>query len=187
MTILPTVFLLLAAGLILLWLVLAVRGPRAIDVPNVVATLRYGAALRTAALILALAPPTMMAFVFWFFAWRNDVTMAIAGGSFFGASLAAGLLFLETRLAQVVLTEDGITRSSPWTGRATLPWSAVERVRYSPLNRWFVLSGAGRTIRVSRHLVGVSIFVDTVRRKVPAERSASAAAVFAELEPSRAS
>ncbi len=178
MSTLQTVFVVLAAGMILFWLMFAVLGPRKIDLPNVLAVMQYGPVLRTLALILALAPPTIMSYVIWVFMWRNNTTLATAGGSFLLTSFFAGWLYLETEAAQIVLTEDGITRFSPWVGRVTLAWSEVEAIAYSPVNRWFVVKGGGRTIRVSRHLSGLRIFAETVRRKIAAERYANAAAVM---------
>src|SRR5688572_6434344 len=114
MSTLQTFFVLLAAGIILFWIMLAVAGPRKLELPNVLAVLRYGALLRTGALLLALAPPMIMAFVVSVFPWRNDQWLILAGSSFLATSLIAGLLVLETESAQIVVTEDGLTRFSPW-------------------------------------------------------------------------
>jgi hypothetical protein len=76
------------------------------------------------------------------------------------------------------VTEDDLTRYSPWTGKAVLRWADVERVRYSAANRWFVVQGTSATIRVSRHLAGVRDFIDLVKRKLAPERWINAAQAF---------
>lgn len=176
MSTLQIVLVLLAASVILLWLTLAVRGPRKVETPHVLAVLRHGSALRVLALVLALAPPMLMIFAVGFFSWRNDATLTQAGAAFLATSLLAGLLLVEAVKVQIVLTEDGITRTSPWRGTTTLRWSDIERIRYSAVNRWFVVQSATATIRVSRHLVGLRAFAAAVRQRVPADRWTSAAA-----------
>jgi hypothetical protein len=172
------VWMLLLACMMLLWLVLVVVGPRRIDTPNVLAVLRYGVLLRTLALTVALAPPLMASYVLWVREWRHQATLNLAGISLLSLSVLAGLLLIEVTRVQIVLTDDGITRFSPWSGLAMLKWIEVERIRYSSINRWFVVTGLGQTIRVSRHLAGIGSFAETVRRKVAAERWTSAAVVF---------
>lgn len=181
MTTLQIVFVVLASGLILFWLIFGLQGPRKMDVPDVLVVLRYGSVLRVLALVLALTPPALMIYIVCTFAWRNDTVLAGAGVLFLLTGILAGLLLIDVERTQIALTEDGLTRDSPWTGRSALKWSAVERIHYSPLNRWLVVAGAGQTIRISRHLVGVGAFVKTARRKIGAERYASAAAIFAAL------
>jgi hypothetical protein len=178
MATLQTVFLFSAAGVILFWLTLVVRGPRKIELPNVIAVLRYGKVLRAFGVILALAPPTILAYLLWALTWRDSRMLGLAGACFLVTSLIAGLLLLEVERTQIFLTEDGITHDSPWTGLVTLKWDEIEGLRYSAVNRWFVLAGAGRTIRVSRQFPGLAVFVATVRRKVAAERLANVAAIF---------
>jgi hypothetical protein len=175
-------YVLLASGLILFWLVLVVLGPRKIDVPNVVAVLRYGVALRTIALALALTLPLIMVYCVWAFLWRNQNMLNLAGMSFLACSIIAGLWLIEVTRVQVVLTEEGIRAFSPWRGSVTLKWLDVESVRYSALNSWFILRGAGQTVRVSKYLSGVGAFVEIVRRKVAAERWVSALAVMDALK-----
>jgi hypothetical protein len=180
---LQIVFLVLAASVILLWLALAVRPSRKVELPNVIAVLRYGSFLRTVALILALAPPTIMVVLVWSLTWRSSSALAMAGTSLLVLSFLAGLLLIEVGTGQIVLAEEGITRFSFWTGWMTLKWSEVQRIRYSTVNRWFVVMGTAGTIRVSRHLAGTATFVETVQRKVASERYASAVEVFAGIKP----
>lgn len=172
------VYVLLAAALMLGWLVLVVIGPRKIDAANVLGVLRYGIALRTLALVLALLPPLVMIYVIWAFPWRSERALHIAGGVDLAASVLSGLLLIEVTRVQVIVTDKGLTLHSPWTRQTSLNWSEVERIGYSMVNRWFTVEGAGRTIRVSRHLAGVGIFADAVRRHVAADRYTGAAAAL---------
>ena len=169
-----TVWIMLAVGLMLAWLTLLVIGPRKAETPNALAVLRYGPHLRSLALIFALIPPLIMLYAVWSFFWRTPAMMNIAGMLLLAGSLVAGLLLIEVTRVQVILTEEGITRDSPWSKVLTVKWGEVERVRYSSLNQWFLVVGAGCTIRVSRHLSGIDMFAVMVRRKVMPERWVSA-------------
>src|SRR5260370_7272968 len=173
-----SVCVLLGACMMLVWLVVVVLGPRRADASHVIAVLGYGVVLRTLALAIALTPPLITIYVVWDFRWKNQATLNFAGISLLAFSAIAGLLLIEVTRVQVGLTEEGITRFSPWSGPITLKWIEVEHIRYSSINRWFVVVGAGQAIPVSRHLGGVGFFVSAVRRKVAAERCASAAAVL---------
>jgi len=170
---LQTVFLVLAGCIVFFWLLYALTGPRKIDQPDVLHVLRYGAFLRSSALVLALAPPTVMGCVVWLLAWRNTNMLAIAGACFLICSLIGGLLLLEVEGTQIAVSEVGLTRFSRWANPVTLPWIEVEHVGYSALNRWFIVAGRGRKLYVSRHLVGIGAFVEVLRRKIAAERLAS--------------
>ncbi|HZZ80207.1 MAG TPA: hypothetical protein VFE62_16960 [Gemmataceae bacterium] len=160
------VYVALAAGLMLAWLALAIFGPRRLAAPGVLADMRYGVSLRCIALALALSAPMVMIYVIGTFEWKTEARVNIAGIALLAMSIIAGLLLIEVMRTQIILTEDALTRFSPWSGPATLNWSEVERVRYSAVNQWFLVEGAGRTIRVSRHLTGVNIFADLARRKL---------------------
>jgi hypothetical protein len=164
------VFVALPASLMLLWLILAARTPRRIEAPNTIAVLRYGSKLRTLALAFALLLPMIMIYVIAVFPWGRDNRLTYAGAAYLATCLAAGLGHIEVSRGQVCITEDGVTRISPWKGRVTLQWIEVERVEYSSLNSVFVLIGAGRRIRVSRYLSGVKVFADTLKRKLATER-----------------
>ena len=177
-----TVYVLLAVGLMLCWLLLAAFGPRKLDVPNALAVLRYGVTLRSLALAFALMPPLMMLYAVWAFLWQTPATLNFAGVLFLAFSAVAGLLLIEVTRVQIVITEEGITRFSPWTGLATMTWIDVERVRYSSVNQWFVVESACGLIRVSRHLEGIGEFAGTLKRKVPGERWASAASALAAVK-----
>jgi hypothetical protein len=178
---LPLIITVLAVSVALGWVAFAVRRPQKMDVPNVLAVLRYGSALRIAALVIALAPPALLAYIAWNIPWPNDTLLLIAGACFVPVCAIAGLLLIEVERVQIILTDEGITRLSPWTGQLTLNWSEIGRVGYSPANRWFLVQGGGRTLRVSRHLKGIGTFVELVRSKVGAERYAGAASVFESL------
>lgn len=175
---LQIVFVALASGLILFWLIFALFGPRKVDLPGVLVVLRYGSTLRVLALILAWMPPALMIYAIWSFFWRNDTVLVTAGVSFLTTSVIAGLFLIEVERTQIALSDEGIARDSPWKGRSLLKWDEIERVQYSALNRWLVLQGAGKSIRASLHLIGIGELVRMARSKLPAERYASAAAAF---------
>src|SRR5436190_23166583 len=137
MSTLQIVLIALGAALILFWLIFALRKPRAVDVPDVLVTLRYGSGLRIAALILAWTPAAVLMFVAWRLVLHSDNMLIAAGVSFAAMSLLAGLLLIEADRVQIAVSETGVTRHSPWTGRASLAWSEIERIEYSALNRWF--------------------------------------------------
>jgi hypothetical protein len=177
-----TVYIALAVTLLAVWLLLAVFGPRKLQIPGVLGDMRYGPWLRSLALALALAAPLIMVYGIWNFSWRNETRLNIAGVAYLATCIIMGLPLIEVTRTQVVVTEEGLTRFSPWSGPATLKWTEVERVRYSAANRSFVVDGAGRTISVSRHLAGIDGFAATVRRKLATERWASAAEVMQKLD-----
>jgi hypothetical protein len=176
MSTLQIVFLALAGLLMLLWLTLAARGPSRIEAPNQVAVLRYGPVLRTLALVLALLPLMVTTYVIAVFLWRSSTMLAYAGGSLIGTCLLSAVLLIEVSRGQVLITEDGITRLSPWRSRETIHWTEIQRVDYSSINGVFVVIGAGHRMRISRHLLGVKAFVETVKRKLGPERYSGAAA-----------
>ena len=175
---LQVAFVALASGLMLCWILLALTGPRKSPTPPPLAILRYGSPLRVFALVMALLPPALAIYVVWNFPWRSTNLLMAAGTAFLATSLISGLLLIEVERTQITRTEDALARQSPWTGQCVLPWSDIENVTYSPINRWLVVTGGGRVIRISRHLVGLGEFVALVRRKLAAERYARAAAVF---------
>lgn len=175
---LQIVFVTLASGLILLWLFIGLFAPRKINVPDAVVVLGYGSALRVFALMVAWAPPGYAIYFLWNNPWQSDRDLTVAGISFLTVSVLAGLLLIEVERMRIAVTENGLTRFSPWTGRCELKWSEVERVEYSAINRWFILSGAAGTIRISRHLSNVAEFVKVARSKLAAERLTRVSAVF---------
>ncbi len=175
MFILQVAFLVLAASIIFFWLTYALTGPRKIDQSGLLHLLQYGWMVRTAALVLAVMPPVLMASVVWLLPWRNQGMLMLAGISFLATSVIAGLLLFEVEGVQIALSEEGISRFSRWGRPISLKWIDVERVGYSRLNRWFIVGGATQTIKVSRHLVGIAAFAAIVRRKVGVERCAEAA------------
>lgn len=170
-----TVYLAIAGGLLAVWLLLAVFGTRKLDVPGALAHMRYGPALRSLALILALVGPLIMLYGLWNFSWRNETRLNIAGVAFLVTSFVMALPLIEVTRTQVVVTEEGLTRFSAWSGPITLKWIEIERIRYSAVHGSFLVERGVRTIRVSRHLTGVSVFATTVKRKLATASWASAA------------
>ena len=107
-----------------------------------------------------------MLFVLNSSSWENETRLHIAGASFVITSIVMALPLLEVTRTQVVVTEEGLTRFSAWSGPITLKWTEIERIRYSIANQTFSVQGAGRIIRVSRHLTGVGVFAESVQRKL---------------------
>jgi hypothetical protein len=175
---LQMVFVGVASALILFWLVVAIRGPRKIEEPGVLAVLRYGAALRIFALVLAWGAPAIVVYVVVNFSPRNPDTQLAVGIGLLVLSAIPGLLLLEVERMQIAITEDAIVRHSPWTGTCVVKWADVTRVSDSKINRWFVVNSTGGTIRVSQHLKDIGAFVRIARRKLSAERYSAAAAAF---------
>jgi hypothetical protein len=171
-------FVSVASALILLWLVVAIRGPRKIETPGVLAVLRYGAALRVLALVLAWGAPALVVYVVVNMVPRNANTQLAVGIGLLALSAIPGLLLIEVERMQIAITEDAIVRLSPWTGMSVVKWGDVMRVSNSKVNRWFVVSSTESTIRVSQHLTGIGEFVKIARRKLSAERYSGAAAAF---------
>lgn len=167
-------FLTLSAVMVLFWLVFAFLGPKP-TYASAIVVMRYGRALRFIAILFALAPPIGLAALMWYLPWRNSQMIAIAGGTFFVIGILCGLLLVEVSRVQIIVTEESITRMSPWTGTCTMKWSEIENVRYADVNRWFVITGGIGVIRVSRYLGGLRELAETLRRKVSAERWADAA------------
>jgi hypothetical protein len=114
----------------------------------------------------------------WLLLWRDVATLAIAGGCFLVTSVIGALLLLEVESVQIAVTEDGLTRYSRWKKPVTLQWVEVEHIRYSTVNRWFVVAGVGRRIHVSRHLSGIAGFVEVMRRKLATARLSAVQSVL---------
>jgi hypothetical protein len=178
MATLQMVFVGLESCLILVYVYLALFGPRKITAPGVVVVLRYGSFLRILAVTIAWGAPGIAIYALWNFPWRTDSMLITAGVTFLIASIVPGLLLLEVERMQIAVTEDALIRQSPWTGKCVVKWSEVERVGFSTVNRWFVISGEAHTVRVSRHLTGVREFVQVVKRKLAVERYSGAAAAL---------
>ncbi|MBI2803492.1 MAG: hypothetical protein HYX68_00735 [Planctomycetes bacterium] len=175
MVALQYVLIAIAVGIALLWLFYAACESQKIDTPNALHILRYGPVLRSAALLVAVGPPMVMACVIWLSTWNSMDRLALAGVSFLATSVAGGFLLFEVEGVQIVLTEQGVIRNARWRREVSIPWTDVEKVGYSTLNRWFVVWASGRAICVSRHMIGVRAFVEMARRKVRLERCAEAA------------
>src|SRR5262245_37184116 len=117
-----------ALGLMLVWLALAVIGPRKVDVPSTLTRLRYGALIRSLALVLALALPMITVYVVAKFLWSTPTKLNLAGISLLSLSMIAGLPLIEVSRVQIVVSEDGLTKLSPWLGLNTIKWTEVVRV-----------------------------------------------------------
>jgi hypothetical protein len=176
-----TVYAVLAGSMLAAWLLLAVFGPRKLDVPGALATLRYGPALRSLLLILALVGPFLMLFVLNSSSWENETHLHITGVSFVFTSIIMALPLIEVTRTQVVVMEEGLTRFSAWSGPVTLKWTEIERIRYSIANQTFSVEGTGRILRVSRHLTGIGVFAESVQQKLASATWSGAAAAMHDL------
>ncbi len=166
-------FLVLAIGLIFLWLVVALLPRKPPEVAGPVTELRYGRFLRVLALVIALLIPALMVFVVWFLPWSDARHPMLAGCAFLALSLLGGLLHLEVERVRLFVTDDALISYSPWHRRHEIRWAEVQNVAYSSVNRWFVITGpGGRAIRASRSLVGLPALLAVLKHKVTAPRSA---------------
>lgn len=83
----------------------------------------------------------------------------------------SGYLLLECFFARLILSEEGITSLSPWTGERFFRWGELESIGYSKLSRWFVLIGPGRKkIYASEYLKGFLVLCAEFRERIPPER-----------------
>jgi hypothetical protein len=167
------IFLVLAAGMFAVWLVVALRRRKLPPAVNVIGALHYGRWLRLFGLIVALSIPGLMAYVVWYFRWVDISHLIIAGVSLFAMSVLGGVLLLEAERVRLLITDKGLIGISPWRRKREVLWQEVDSVTYSPLNRWFVITGPGRRkIRASRSLVGIENLLKAVKANVPPPRYA---------------
>jgi hypothetical protein len=124
-------------------------------------------------------------FAFFSFSWHTETRLNLAGVAFLITSIIMALPLLEVTRTQVVVTEEGLTRFSAWSAPVMLKWTEIERIGYSIANQTFSVEGAGRIIRVSRHLTGVGVFATTVKRKLATATWTSAAPNFPAAIPPR--
>ncbi|MFO0966331.1 MAG: hypothetical protein U0793_12210 [Gemmataceae bacterium] len=166
----------LAAGLIVLWIYLARRplpAPRPGDV-----VLSYRGALRIFAWLAALAIPVFLIAVML---GRGPFTTnpLPLGATLLAAGFVAGLLVLETERVRIGVNHTGIRGLSPWRRRREFGWHQIKEIRFSGLNRWFVVIGPEeKKIRVSCFLGNVKHFVEKVKEHVPAEKYQAAVRGF---------
>lgn len=79
-------------------------------------------------------------------------------GMFLGFTLVGAILVYESGM-KIVLDGEKIVAHSPWRGKVQIQWNAVESVRYSQANQWFVVRGRlGTVIRVQNFLSGIPTF-----------------------------
>jgi hypothetical protein len=179
----PMVFEVVAVVMAACWLGLMLWPASRIQAENPVAVLRYSRWWRIGSFLGAIAPLVMLVYAMHYFQWESPAKRNLGGFIYLALSVIVGLLLIEVSRVQIVLAEDAILRSSPWSGLASLKWSEVERIRYSMINRWFTAEGAGVVIRVSQNLSGIRIFADLVQRKVAPQHWADAARALAIKEP----
>jgi hypothetical protein len=80
----------------------------------------------------------------------------------------SGYLLLECFFARLVVSQDGITSLSPWSGRRTFRWGEIDSIRYST---WYVIVGpGGKKIYASEYLSGFTELSAEFRQRIPPER-----------------
>jgi hypothetical protein len=132
------------------------------------AILRHSWMIKAAALLgiplTAIGPAVM-----WEAGWVGPQMIA---GAVYTAVFGAGALYaiLDAYFTWVAVTTEGILHHTPWRGTRGLIWAEISAVRYSTVNRWFVLVTAKDRLRVSAYMVGILCFIDALRRHLPAEK-----------------
>jgi hypothetical protein len=169
----PRIILLaLAGGLICLWLGVALMRRKPAAIAGTVGELQYGYLLRSIALVVAVSIPALLIVIALTVPVRDLTNPLAVSGAFACMSLLGGLLLVETSRVRLVVTEEALIAYSPWRGRREVRWAEVQKVAYSALNRWFVITGpGGQVIRASRSLVGLPALLAAFKHKVPADRT----------------
>jgi hypothetical protein len=160
-----TTYLFRAAGelvaAIALSLVLRTIRPEAMEVDGQ-HVLTYGQPMKT------------LAIVFWL-CWVGFVAAAIcalAEDRVVAAAVGLGFLLLVLPLhleffgVRVVFDASGMRARSPWRPKRLIPWSAVTRVWYSPMLRWYVVQTAGLgRLRLHDYLSGTDALLSELERR----------------------
>jgi Bacterial PH domain len=78
---------------------------------------------------------------------------------------------LEVFVVRLIVSEEGITSVSPWTGRRFFRWDEIEQIRYSKFSRWYVIAGPARKkIYASEYLNGFGHLSAEFSRRIPQGR-----------------
>ena len=90
-------------------------------------------------------------------------TLLFIGFGFLSVPILADYFFARHRIS-----EQGIEYGSMSGRRGSLRWAEIQRVRFSPAMKWFVLDGASHgKVRISAMLTGLPEFAQFVLRHVP--------------------
>lgn len=91
-------------------------------------------------------------------------------------------LWWEATRFFLIVSPTGLRCRSPWRGEQFIPWTELEEVSYSSLNRWFVLHAwAGRKARVSIYVAGIVPFLEICEEHLPASAFERARAGYMEV------
>jgi hypothetical protein len=86
------------------------------------------------------------------------------------AAVSAYLL-LECFAARLLVSDQGITSLSPWTGQRTFRWEEIESICYSKKSMWYVIVGPVRKkIYASEYLSGFGVLSTEFRKRIPQDR-----------------
>ncbi|WP_416761999.1 hypothetical protein ACNI65_06880 [Roseateles sp. So40a] len=113
------------------------------------------------------------AFFFWLAAvsavsGKHAVATLGTAVCFVALGLMALPMVVDYFRARHLLSEDGLDAGRRLSGRVSLKWAEVRRVRFSPTMKWFVLEdAAGAKVRVSTGLSGLPDFARLVLEHVP--------------------
>jgi Bacterial PH domain len=98
-----------------------------------------------------------------------------SGGTSWALKWGATCLFLVGGLGVILegktwirLESDALWAWSVWRGRRTMRWQDVTRVRFSEMNRWFIVEdAAGQKIRAMVFLRGLPQLVEALESRTP--------------------
>jgi hypothetical protein len=80
---------------------------------------------------------------------------------------AAAYVALEALLVHLEFDEERLYAFSPWRGSRTIPWAEVVSIRFSPLNRGYVVRTRSQgSVRVSLFMSGLDAFLARVDREL---------------------
>ena len=84
---------------------------------------------------------------------------------------ASAYLLLECFVSRLIITEQGITRISPWFRTRTFRWDEIESIYFSEKLRWYVIIGPGKKkLHISEYLNGFAILTVEFTKRIPPER-----------------
>jgi hypothetical protein len=95
-------------------------------------------------------------------AYRSAEGQEIAAYGVGGGALVIGIAgVLDVFLSKFVVREESLLVCSPWIGKKSVPWEAIEDVEYSDTFEWYIIrtTGYGK-IRLPENLLGVEPFID---------------------------
>lgn len=165
------VVIVIALSLILTYLTTAAhRAKPTIDAATGARIFGYGRGWKTMALISLVVPVFMGAVALSLYrGGESDYPVFISIALIFTA--ASSYLLLECFASRLIVTEEGITRIWPWSGKRTFRWDQIESIRYSKGLRWYVIIGPDRKkVYVSEFLNGFSVLTVEFRNRIPRER-----------------